>query len=414
MVLFPGILEEILKKVERPPYQIGVGGTFIKARAKKYVNEVLDSNRLSYGPFTQKFEKEFARLHNRKWGLFCNSGTSALQVAVKALKEKYSWEDGDEILVPAITFIASSNVCLHNNLKPVFIEVDPVYYEMDPSKIEGYITKKTKAIMPVHLFGQPCDMDPIMQIARKNNLAVIEDSCETMFVKYKGKRTGSFGDVACFSTYVAHLIVTGVGGLCLTDDEELAVLIKSLYNHGRDGIYISIDDDNTRDKEKLFKIVEKRFSFIHLGFSYRCTEMEGALGLAALEERGHMIAKRQKRAAFLTENLKKYETMIQLPSIRPQTEHAFMMYPIIVRENASFSREDLIFYLEEHGIETRNAMPLLNQPVYKKIFGEIEDEYPVAKWITHNGFYIGCHQELKRSDLEYVIHIFDQFFKNRR
>lgn len=400
-----------MRKVVRPPFQIGVGGTFIKERAKKYVKQVLDSNRISYGPFTQKFEKEFARAHNRKWGLFCNSGTSALQVAVKALKEKYHWEDGDEILVPAITFIASSNVCLHNNLKPVFIEVDPIFYEMDPSKIEGRITPKTKAIMPVHLFGQPCDMDPIMQIARKRSLAVIEDSCETMFVKYKGKHTGSFGDVACFSTYVAHLVVTGVGGLCLTDDEELAVLIKSLYNHGRDGIYISIDDDNTRDKEKLFKIVEKRFSFIHLGFSYRCTEMEGALGLAALEERGDMISKRQNNASFLTEYLKKYETVIQLPLIRPQTEHAFMMYPIIVRENASFSREDLTFYLEEHGIETRNAMPLLNQPVYKKIFGEIEDEYPVAKWITYNGFYIGCHQELKPSDLSYVVYIFDQFFK---
>lgn len=392
--------------------QIGVGGTFVTPRAREYVNKVLETNRLSYGPFTKKFESEFATLHNRKWGMFCNSGTSALKVAVNALKLKYNWQDGDEVLVPAVTFIATSNVVIQNNLKPVFVDVDPIHYEVDPNKIEGKITSKTRAIMPVHLFGQPCDMDPIIQIARKHNLKMIEDSCETMFVKYKGKPTGSWGDVSCFSTYVAHLIVTGVGGLCLTDDPDLAVLIKSLYNHGRDGIYISIDDDKTEDKEKLFKIVERRFSFVEVGHSYRCTEMEGALGLAALEERGDMLSKRASNADFYTQNLKKYEDFIQLPSVRDDTEHAFMMYPIVVKEKAGFSREDLIFYLEDNQVETRNAMPLLSQPVYQRLFGNLEDQYPVAKWVTRNGFYIGCHQELSLADLEYVVKMFDQFFSS--
>jgi len=395
---------------DKPKRQIRVGDTFIHQKAIDYVNQVLKSNRLSYGPFTKKFEEEFARLHDRKYGLFCNSGTSALEVAIHALKEKYSWSDGDEVLVPAVTFIATSNVVIQNHLKPVFVEVDPIYYEIDPEKIEERVTSRTRAIMPVHLFGQPCDMDPIMEIARKHNLKVVEDSCETMFVNYKGNPTGSWGDISCFSTYVAHLLVTGVGGLCLTNDNDLAVLIKSLYNHGRDGIYISIDDDDDKKGKALFNIVEKRFSFVHVGYSYRCTEMEGALGLAGLEERGNMLEKRLSNALFYTEKLQKYAQYIQLPSIRPETEHAFMMYPIIVHKESGFSREDLIFFLEENGIETRNAMPLLSQPVYRKIFGEIEDQYPVAKWITHNGFYIGCHQEMREKDLEYVVEKFDEFF----
>jgi perosamine synthetase len=394
-------------------HKIGVGGTFISEKAKKYVNQVLDSNRLSYGPFTQDFENKFAKLHARKYALFCNSGTSALQVGLHAMKEKYGWKDGDEVLVPAITFIASSNVVLQNNLKPVFVDADPIYYELDPTKIEEKITKRTRAIMPVHLFGQPCDMDPILAIAKKHKLRIIEDSCETMFVKYKGKPTGSWGDVACFSTYVAHLIVTGVGGLALTNDSDLAVLIKSLYNHGRDSIYISIDDDDTKDRKKLFQIVERRFSFVHVGYSYRGTEMEGALGVAMLETKDEMLKKRWRNAMALTKGLKAYEDYIQLPTVRPETEHAFMMYPLVVHEKAPFKREDLIFYLEERGVETRNLMPLLNQPIYKKLFGNLESKYPVARWINKSGFYIGCHQELTQTDLDFILSTFKSFFQER-
>ena len=142
-------------------------------------------------------------------------------MAVACLKELHGWHDGDEIIVPAVTFVATANVVVDHNLKPVFVDVDPVTYNIDPAKIEKRITKKTKAIMVVHLFGQPAEMDPILKIARKYKLKIIEDSAETMFVKYKGTPVGSFGDIACFSTYVAHLIVTGVGGVVATNDGTL-------------------------------------------------------------------------------------------------------------------------------------------------------------------------------------------------
>jgi len=165
----------------------------ISAKAKKYIRRVLDSNRLSYGPFTEKFEREFAKIHNRKFAMVTNSGTSGLQIALQAFKESLGWDNDDEVLVPAITFIASSNVVLHNNLKPIFVDVESNYYCIDPTKIEEKITSKTRAILPVHLFGQSADMESISKIAKKHNLKIIEDSCETMFVSYKNKPVGSLG-----------------------------------------------------------------------------------------------------------------------------------------------------------------------------------------------------------------------------
>src|SRR3989344_5963540 len=230
---------------------IAIADLRISKKAKNYVRKALDDNRLSYGKFTEKFETEFAKIHNRKFAILSNSGTSGLQVAVHALKETNNWDDGDEILVPAITFIATSNVVLHNNLKPVFVDVEQDYYCINPLKIEEKITPKTRAIMPVHLFGQSSDMKPILKIAKKYNLKVIEDSCEAMFVKYRNKPVGSYGDISVFSTYVAHIIVTGVGGIVTTDDESLASMIKSLMFHGRDNIYLKIEDDDTNNKIKL-------------------------------------------------------------------------------------------------------------------------------------------------------------------
>lgn len=393
--------------------QLGVGDATIGDLEKAYVLDVLNKNRLSYGPYIATFEREFARLHERRYAMFCNSGTSALHVAVHALKETFGWRDGDEVIVPALTFVATSNVVLHNGLRPVFVDVDPLYYEIDPLKIEEKITPKTRAIVPVHLFGQPCDMDPIMDIASRRGLRVLEDSCEAVFVRYKGRPVGSWGDIACFSTYVAHLIVTGVGGLATTNDDALAVMIKSLFNHGRDGIYLSMDDDRTDDPRKLFDVVSRRFAFIHLGYSFRGTEMEGALGLAQLRRRDEILGGHQRNAAYLTEGLKHLGDHLQLPQVRPGNEHAFMMYPIVVR-HPRVNRDELIFFLEANNIETRYMLPLLNQPLYRKIFGEIEHEYPVAAQINRNGFYIGCHQGLSADDLDYIIDTFDEFFDAQR
>ena len=388
---------------------IGVGTLNLSYKAKEYVNQALDSNRLSYGPFCKRLEADFAKIHDCKFGVVSNSGTSSLQVALQVLKEIHGWNDGDEVIVPTVTFVATSNIVIHNRMKPVFVDVEKEYYGLDVSKLEAAITPRTRAIIPVHLFGMPCDMSPILAIAKKHNLKIIEDSCETMFARYAGKSVGSIGDIGCFSTYVAHLLTTGVGGIATTNNPDYAVKMRSLVNHGRDSIYLSLEDDDNKSKNELKEIISKRFSFVSVGHSFRITEMEAALGVAQLEDWEDMINKRKKNAAYLIEKLSLFNKHIQLPKIRPEVTHSFMMFPIVLK-NAP--KEELVNFLENHGIETRDMLPITNQPVYRTLLSIEESDYPVAQWINKSGFYIGCHQGLSQEDLEYIVSIVSAFFRN--
>ena len=388
---------------------IGVGSVNISNIEKKYVNDALSNNRLSYGYYTVRFERAFARAHKVKYALFCNSGTSALQVGLHAMKEKFNWKDEDEVLVPAVTFVASVNVILQNKLTPVLVDVDPVHFEMDPKKAEEKISDRTVAIMPVHLCGNPCDMDGLMSLKYQYDLKMIEDSCETTFARFKGKPVGSFGEVGCFSTHAAHILVTGVGGFATTNDDELAVLIKSLYNHGRDGIYTNPDDTKRGSLNQLFTIVSRRFNFIYPGYSYRPTELESAIGLGQMWRWRAIVRARKRNARALTKRLKQFSKYLQLPKKRPDADHVFMMYPIIVKDGVD--RDELVLYLEKNGIETRYLLPITNQPVYQKMWWHIEDDFPVAKQINRNGFYIGCHPDITNEDLDYIEDIFTRYFK---
>ncbi len=390
---------------------LGVGCFEPTAQAEANVLKVLRSGRLTYGPFIQSFERRFAKAHDSKFAVMVNSGTSALRIAFACLKEVEKWKDGDEVLIPSITFVATVNTVISNGLKPVFVDVDPLSYNIDPKEIEKKITTRTRAIVPVHMMGLPCDMLPIMRIARKYKLKVVEDSCETMFTNYRGKVVGSFGDISCFSTYVAHLIITGVGGLAVTSNPKYAEVLRSLANHGRDNIYISIDDDKNT-KGKFFKqIIARRFRFIRPGYSFRVTELEGAVGCAALDDAPKMMKVRKRNGAYLTKRLQPLERYIQLPSFPAHSGHAFMMYPIVVREGSGIDKQDLVNYLEAKGIETRDLMPLINQPYLKKMYGLKESDYPVAKWINKNGFYIGSHQKMGPEEIDYIANTFEAYIK---
>ncbi|HDY86865.1 MAG TPA: DegT/DnrJ/EryC1/StrS family aminotransferase [bacterium] len=374
------------------------GTVSISDRQKELVNKVLDSTRLTYGPMTQRFEKEWAEMHQVRHALFCNSGTSALQVGIHALKDKYGWKDGDEILMPAVTFVASMNVVLHNNLKPVFVDIEPKYFSIDPNRIKQKINNRTKAIMVVHLLGHPALMDEIMNIAKQYNLKVIEDSCETVAAIFDGKPVGSFGDISCFSTYASHIVTTGVGGFACTNDDDLAVRIKGLYNHGRDGIYHSIDDDNS----SKIDMIKSRFNFIHSGYSYRLTELEAALGLGHLDRIRPELIKRQENADQLITQLRSLEddNLLTLPVVHSRATHSFMLFPIVL--GATVDREKVLHYLEDNGVMTRFIMPLLNQPIVKKMFGDIEKNYVITEIVDRKGFLVGIHQGLNRDDIEYM------------
>ena len=389
---------------------LGVGCFEVPKNTQKYLLDVLKTERISYGPYLKRFEKEFAAAHGAKFAVVVNSGTSALRIAIACLKEVGKWNDGDEVIIPAVTFVSDVNILIQNNLKPVFVDVDPVTYNIAAEKIEAKITKKTRAIIPSHLFGQPAAMDVIMKVAKRHKLKVIEDSCETMFASYKGKVVGSMGDIACFSTYVAHLIVTGVGGLALTNNPTYAKVLRSVANHGRDGIYISIDDDAGKKGKALAEVVARRFSFVRPGYSFRLTEFEGALGCAQLEVADISFKKRRDNALYLLKKLEPLSQYIQLPTQVEGADHVYMMFPLVLKQDVKFKKVALVNFLETEGIETRDMLPLIKQPMIKKMFGIEKGQYPVADWVNENGFYIGCHPKMGKAELDYIVDTLTAFF----
>lgn len=375
---------------------------YVTRYQKKLIKKVLTSGRLTYGNMTRKLEEKFAELHDRKFGLFTNSGTSALKIAIGVLKEENGWQDGDEVIIPAVTFVATMNVVIMNNLKPVLVDVDKNTVNIDPIKIEAAITKKTRAIIPVHLLGQPADMNSIMRIAKKYDLKVIEDSCETMFVSKGGKVVGSQGDVACFSSYIAHLLVTGVGGFIVVNDHKLAGLMRSTMFHGRDESYLNIDD-NKKSGKAWAQMVQNRFLFPRFGYSDRATELEAALGLGDLKNWNQMIEQRQDNARYLLDGLSGLP--IDFP-IQNTDEHAFMFFPALTKR-----RDDLMWYLEERDIHTRTMMPLTTQPIVQKyIRGNLKKQFKVATKINEQGILLPCHQYLRRRDLDRIVRTVREFY----
>lgn len=276
--------------------KIGVGYASVSEIEKKYVMDALNDQRLSQGKFVATFEKRFATMHGHKYGVMCNSGTGALHLALEALREVDGWTDEAEVLVPAITFIATSNAVLHAGMKPVFVDVDPVTYNMDPDEIEKHITDQTKCIIPVHCFGMPCDMSRIVPIGKKHGLRILEDCAEAHFAKVDGQTVGSFSDIMASSTYVAHTITTGVGGVMCTSDRELMEILRSLVAHGRACTCerCLASDGKTVCPKRMETEMDRRFTFVRLGYSYRVGELEGALGLGQLERMEEIMGARRR------------------------------------------------------------------------------------------------------------------------
>lgn len=381
---------------------IGVGTFQATPLMHSLLAEVLNSGHISYGPLSLEFEQRFAEIHGCQHAILSNSGTSSLQVALQALKELHHWNDGDRVIVPATTFVATANVVLHNRLVPTFVDVDPVTYNIDPELIERVITPETRAVIPVSLFGQPADFERITAIACDHGLKVVEDSCETMFVKHRGRPVGSWGDIACFSTYVAHLLVTGVGGLATTNNPDYAAKMRSLVNHG-----LTLDCLNPGANFSPQAAPGRRFRFDSAGHSYRITEMEAALGLAQLDDVDQMLAVRRRNARHLMAGLEninqKYGQVFNLPATAEGNEHAWMMYPVVLHHG---DKEDLMAHLNRYGIETRDMLPLLNQPAFKYV---PRRDFPVSDCLIENGLYVGVHQALDPEDIGYMVDVFGQW-----
>lgn len=389
---------------------IRTGAFRTTARMRELINRILDSNWIThYGDMSRRFEQEFARLHSSKFATLSNSGTSSLHVALQALKELHGWNDGDEVIVPATTFVATANIVKHVNMMPVFVDIEPDSYGVDPDLIEAKITSRTRAIIPVHLFGQPCKMQEIMPIAEAHDLRIIEDSCEAMFVSQKGRPVGSMGDIGCFSMYVAHLVTAGVGGISITSNPDYASKMRSLVNHGLSAYNLNMDE---HFQPRL--MLGRKFLFDTTGHSYRLTEFEAAIGLAQLDTWEDMIRTRNRNGKHLTASLRlinsNYESPVYKVAERlPGNEHAYMMYPIVLnrdRSGAIVSKHKLTDFLNARGIETRDMLPILRQPAYSYLPPQ---DYPVSDWIEQSGFYVGSHQFLSVDDIKYILEALSEF-----
>lgn len=368
---------------------IPVNVPLLNGNEQKYLTECIETGWISSeGPFVQKFERKFTNYIGRTFGIAVSNGSAALDIAIRAL----GIGSGDEVIMPTFTIISPAQSLINEGATPVLIDCDPLTWNMDVSQIEAKITHKTKAILVVHIYGLPVDMDPVLAIAKKYNLKVIEDAAEVHGQTYKEQKCGSFGDISIFSFYANKIITTGEGGMILTDNEELAERCKKLRN-------------------LAFEPSGKRFVHQELGWNYRMTNMQAAIGLAQLEQiNKHVDIKRklgnqyQEKLAFLAKE------GFQLPL--PLTSFAENIYWVfgLVAPSEKVCK-DTIAFLTHLQIGTRPFFwNMHQQPIFKQL-GFFKDEvYPVAENLANRGFYLPSGLALEETDINYIATKLKEYF----
>lgn len=374
-------------------YRISFGDLIIGNIAKKYFQRVFDKNWASEGENVREFEEKFAKKFGYKHAIATSSGTDAVMCTCSSLYD-FGAERGDIIITPALSFVATSNAILAAGFVPKFVDIKKETLNIDPSKIEDAITNKTRAIMVVHTMGKPCEMDKILKIARSHNLKVIEDACEAHSTTYKGKNVGTIGDMGAFSFYAAHQIVCGEGGMVVTDDDEIANVVRSVKSHGRPpgSIY---------------------FDFQRIGFNSKMNDLEAALGLEGIELFNEHFNKRKQnlyKILELTKDLSDQFYFIKEESYEKISPHAF---PLVLKEDNIENRNKLYQYLESNGIQCKTLFGSL--PTQHNAFKFLNYQYgdfPVSEYVGNNGLHFGCHQYMTDDDLNFISDTLHSYFKN--
>lgn len=330
------------------------------------VTGVLESGMLAQGEVVEEFEDKFAAYIGTDYAIATNSGTSALHTALAAQGIK----EGDEVITTAFSFFATASCVLMQNATPVFVDIDPKTYNIDPALIEAKISDRTKAIIPVHLYGQPCEMREIMDIAKANNLAVIEDAAQAHGAEYKAKKVGAIGDIGVFSFYSTKNIITGEGGMITTDDEEIAERAKLIRNHGQ----------------------SRRYFHDCLGYNYRMTNIAAAIGLVQLNKIDTLSLRRMSNARYYGEQLN-----VKKPFVSPNVKHVFHQYTIRVKDRDKFQA-----HLERKGVGygIYYPVPLPSQPLF-----DSNELFEVAELASEEVISIPVNPSLKRMDVEKVVKV---------
>lgn len=348
----------------------------LSGNEKKYINECIDSGWISSkGDFINQFEEEFARFIGAKYAVTTSNGTTALHLALHAL----GIGSGDEVIIPDLTFIATANTVLYTGARPILTEVEKDTGNIDADKIEEKITKRTKALLIVHLYGHPSDMQKILTISNRHKLLVIEDAAEAHGAQAYGKRVGGIGDAGCFSFYGNKIITTGEGGMVVSNNKKLTDKMKMLRDHGQDP--------------------RRRYYHPVVGFNYRMTNMQAAIGLAQLERIKSFIDKKRMIATSYNSYLSDIKG-IQIPVEKSWAKHVYWMYSILVDKPYPKNRDELIEILRTEKIETRPFFyPLHTLPPYL-----INGNFPNASYLSAHGINLPSSTKLTISDIKRITH----------
>ena len=411
-------LKELIRRhfqeVEKPTFVPGTSPVplSVPSFGHEEVWEALDSlltGQVTMGRKVREFEKRFAEYIGVRHAVMVNSGSSANLLALAVLTNpqlENHLERGDEVITPAVTWATTVFPILNMGLVPVLVDVGMDSFNLVPSEVERAIGPRTRAIMPVHLLGNPCDMDEILDIARRHDLIVIEDACEAHGAEYHGRKMGSLGDLATFSFFFSHHISTIEGGMVLTDSDEYAELARAMRVFGW------IRDLKNRDElANQHPEIDPRFLFTSIGFNLRPTEIQGAFGIRQIGKLDRFIEIRRQNSAYWHERLSAHQDYLLLHSERADTRHVWFGYPVTVRPNAPFVRSDLVRFIESKNVETRPIMVgnIAEQPAMSHYDYRTVGELPNARNIMRHSFLFGNHHGIGTSERTVVADLFDQF-----
>jgi len=337
------------------------------------VSEVLRSGMLVQGEVVRRFEEQFSAYLGVKNSVAVSNGTVALDLALKAL----GLEKGDEVITPAFTFIATANSILYQGYRPIFADVDPRTFNLDPEDVAERITPRTRAILGVHLYGQPFDLSAMQQICDDHGLILIEDSAQAHGAEHRGRKVGSFG-VGCFSFYPTKNMTTGEGGMITTNDNDLASRCRLMRNHGDTG----------------------KYNHVMLGYNYRMTNIQGAIGIQQLDRLEEYNRSRIRNAEYLNRNIEVQG--ITTPYRDPQVRHVYNQYVVRVEDDFPMTREELMAYLQSRGVGSavHYPKPVYSQPIYREL--ELEGSCPVAEEVSHRVMSLPVYPSLNDDELKYI------------
>jgi CDP-6-deoxy-D-xylo-4-hexulose-3-dehydrase len=376
------------------------------------VLEVLDtllSGNVTMGNKVAQFEQMWASHVGRKHAIMVNSGSSANLAAIGALSSlryENGIRPGDEVITTAIPWSTTIAPIVQYGAIPVFVDVDPETFNIDTELVKDAISPKSKAIMPVSLLGNPQGMDTIAKIARDNNLLLIEDACEATGSSTNGTRIGTFGEIGTFSFFFSHHISTIEGGMVVTDDDLTADLVRSIRAHGW-----------TRDSKSQLRglqsnsDIQAKWTFIETGYNLRPTEISGAFGIQQLSKLDPIIEHRRETARIWSNAIKKYDHLISISTEHPGDRHSWFGYPLVVRPQAGFERDDLANFLKSKKIDVRPIIAgnILEHPVIEQWPHRVSGEASTASWIHRNGLMIGNHEGITESGRSYFIESIEEF-----